>query len=265
MKWKFYTEYGTSQAAAIGEDGTIYVGTEYLYAIHPNGTLKWKFALNWDHWIGHSSPAISADGSIYFGTHIGTGGGGAIYAVNPNGTERWKKRIAYWLIDSSPSIAPDGTVYIGSYYDGSRGYLHAFGKLDPNAPSAPDIDGTKNGKVDVEYEYTFKSISPLGRDVYYYIEWGDGSIKDWFGPYGSGEEATASHTWSEQGTYTIKAKVKDVFDAESGWSTLEVSMPKNKPRINSWFFWFFERLIENFPLLEQILASYLYMGKILHL
>lgn len=63
-------------------------------------------------------------------------------------------------------------------------------------------------------------------DVYYYIEWGDNDIAEWIGPYNPGKEITLSHTWSEQGIYTIKAK--DIYDAEGIWTYLEVTMPRNR-------------------------------------
>jgi len=43
LKWKFGTGDWVRSSPAIGEDGTIYVGSNdgYLYAINPVGTLKW--------------------------------------------------------------------------------------------------------------------------------------------------------------------------------------------------------------------------------
>ncbi len=52
--------------------------------------------------------------------------------------------------------------------------------------------------------------------------------------------------------YEIHVKAKDEYDLESLWSgSLPISMPKNKA-INP-FILFLERLIERFPILEQIL------------
>lgn len=250
MKWKFFTEFGTSQAAAIGEDGTIYVGTEYLYAIYPNGTLKWKFDLGTNRWVGDSSPAISADGTIYFGTHIGEGAGGDIIAVNSDGTERWRKRLAYWWIDSSPSIAEDGTVYIGSYYDVSRGYLHAFGPVESNEPpEAPSISGEIKGKTGTEYKYTFAANDPDKNPLQLYIDWGDNTTTSWTREFASDEPVKYEHSWSEDGNYTIKAKVKDVLDEESNWSYLEITMPMNQHSTHPLLLW----LLDRFPLLKQLL------------
>jgi len=96
-----------------------------------------------------------------------------------------------------------------------------------NPPTAPSITGQTNGKAKIEYEYTFNAVDPDGQDVYYYIDWGDTNKEEWIGPYSSGENVNVKHTWSNQGTYTIKAKAKDTHGAESDWGTLSVTMPKN--------------------------------------
>jgi carboxypeptidase T len=96
-----------------------------------------------------------------------------------------------------------------------------------NPPETPSITGTTSGKVGETYTYTFVTTDPDGDNVYYYIDWGDNTNSDWLGPYASGLEKTANHTWSKQGTYTIKIKAKDIFNAESDWATLSVTMPLN--------------------------------------
>jgi hypothetical protein len=106
------------------------------------------------------------------------------------------------------------------------------------------------GHPDEEYDYTFSSVDPEDSDVYFYINWGDGTIEEWIGPYDSGEEVTLGHTWSEKGTYTITIKAKDLFGAISEEETLEISMPKSKSfKIILNLQW----LLERFPLLQMIL------------
>jgi outer membrane protein assembly factor BamB len=71
----------TFNSPAIGDDGTIYVGTEIaLYAINSDGTIKWKT----DYENVTSSPAIAKDGTIYFTTLYG-----GICAFNANKTMVW--------------------------------------------------------------------------------------------------------------------------------------------------------------------------------
>ena len=54
-----------------------------------------------------SSPAIGADGTIYFGTFDGR-----LWAVNPQGTRKWVFRAGR-EIKSSPAVGDDGTIYFG--------------------------------------------------------------------------------------------------------------------------------------------------------
>ena len=92
-------------------------------------------------------------------------------------------------------------------------------------PDAPDINGQISGKVGNEYDYTIITTDPEADDLYYLIDWGDGSIDEWIGPYASNELVIAHHSWSEEGTYLIKARAKDVHGAIGNWETLEISMP----------------------------------------
>ncbi|HDD60686.1 MAG TPA: hypothetical protein ENF69_07090, partial [Euryarchaeota archaeon] len=52
---------------ALDSAGHIYFGSDsgFLYALYPNGTLKWKFKTGDKIW---SSPAIGGDGTIYVGS-----------------------------------------------------------------------------------------------------------------------------------------------------------------------------------------------------
>ena len=58
-----------------------------------------------------------------------------------------------------------------------------------------------------------------------------------------------THKWIDRGAYTIRSKAKDVYNVESDWATLEVSMPKNK-------FLLIDSLLEGFPLLKHMLLFY---------
>jgi len=96
-------------------------------------------------------------------------------------------------------------------------YFDPVGVLsDP--PNAPEIDGQTSGKPGTSYDYTFTSMDPDGDQISYYVDWGDNTNTGWFGPFASGTPQNKSHTWSTQGTYTILAKTRDVYGAESNWS-----------------------------------------------
>ncbi len=236
LKWKCKVGSGTETNPSIGPDGTIYVGGDKLYAINPDGTIKWSFNLGKNQHIHQSSPAISSDGIIYVGTNIGETSGGDIIAINPDGTERWRQRIANEWVDSSPCIDQNGIVYIGSSSANETGYpygyLYVFGHGNI-PPDKPTINGPSNGRVGETYSYTFTAVDGNNDNLFYYIKWGDGSHTGWIGPYKSGETITLNHTWNHRGSFVIQAKTKDIYGLESDWSTLEVSMPKNKILLSS--------------------------------
>jgi len=95
---------------AVDSNGTIYVGSgNDLYAINPDGTLKWKYSTGGEFHAVHSSPTIGSDGTIYFGNEFND-----IYALNPDGTLRWSFK-ADGSVSTSPSIGEDGTIYITSH------------------------------------------------------------------------------------------------------------------------------------------------------
>jgi outer membrane protein assembly factor BamB len=146
--WNYPTG-GPTGSMSIDNDGSIYIGADGIYALNPNGTLKWKYIT---YLIVESAPAIDEKGIIYFGTTEGVpshfyalypngtlkwefpcgsvfcspvvaadgtiifadSDNSRIYALNPNGTEKWVFH-ANMVIYSSPAIGLDGTVFFGSH------------------------------------------------------------------------------------------------------------------------------------------------------
>jgi hypothetical protein len=121
----------------------------------------------------------------------------------------------------------------------------------PEKPAKPS--GSASGEAGTVYTYTSSATDPEQNQVYYLFDWGDGSDSGWIGPYNSGDDGSASHSWNEQGDYEIKVKAKDTNGIESEWSDpLPISMPKNKV-INTPFLRFLENHPHMFPLLRQFL------------
>lgn len=80
----------------------------------PAGTKLWEF------YTGQpiqSSPALGADGTVYFGADSGK-----LYAFDPQGNGKWEFSTGDALV-ASPAVAADGTVVIGSV----DGHLYAVG------------------------------------------------------------------------------------------------------------------------------------------
>ena len=87
-----------------------------------------------------------------------------------------------------------------------------------SAPYPPVINGSSEGDIEREIEFTFVTTDPGNSDVSYYIDWGDGTYEDWFGPSPSGYVVTRSHSWNLTGAFLIRAKAKNLLGSESGWS-----------------------------------------------
>ncbi len=123
-RWNYSTGGRVYSSPAIGEDGTIYVGSgdNHIYAMDPDGTERWSLNS-----LGsiRSSPVVGGDGTVYFGNDIGL-----FYGVNPNGTQRWSMS-AGGIILSSPAIGGDGSIYFGCFDNN----LYAIGGV-PSAPQS---------------------------------------------------------------------------------------------------------------------------------
>ena len=122
-------------------------------------------------------------------------------------------------------------------------------------PDAPSIDGPSSGKPNTEYDFTFVSTDPEGDAVMYNVDWGDGDI-EWTEFGDSGVEVILKHTWTSQGTFTIKAMAVDIHGASSNWTEFPITIPKNKPFNYNFNFleWLFERFPNAFPLLRHLLG-----------
>jgi len=71
-------------------------------------------------------------------------------------------------------------------------------------------------------------MDPDGDEIYYVIDWGDGSQHVRIGPKATGTEIQADHTWTVEGGYVIKAKATDTNGASSEWSMFNIMMPKSR-------------------------------------
>jgi hypothetical protein len=94
-----------------------------------------------------------------------------------------------------------------------------------NPPEKPVLTGSATGVVNQWYNLSVVTTDPDEDEVYYFIDWGDGQVDEWVGPYTSRVIVELSHKWDTKGTYTIRAKAKDKHEVESDWGTLTVTMP----------------------------------------
>jgi outer membrane protein assembly factor BamB len=121
LKWIYIFNNGLGvycadviSSPAIGNDGTIYVGSmdSRLYAVNPNGVEKWRQtvtgSINTSCSI-HSSPVIAPDGTLFIQDSFCLG------AISPQGILLWHTKCGESTAGSknSPSMADDGTLYLG--------------------------------------------------------------------------------------------------------------------------------------------------------
>jgi outer membrane protein assembly factor BamB len=96
---------------ALGSNNTVYVGSSSaFYAVTNAGPVvsnKWTFGAGLS--LDNSSPAVGADGTIYF---IG-GSSNALFAVNPDGTQKWA--VFKGGSGGTPAIGFDNTIYFQDY------------------------------------------------------------------------------------------------------------------------------------------------------
>jgi len=122
LNWQISVDKGLT-APAIGEDGSLYVGSGrgVLYAFNPDGTDKWQYKAADAIQL---APVISAvDGTIYMCS------GEILYALNPlNGTVYFK-HDAKLTITAAPIIDSKGILYIAANNNVIA--------LNSNAPFAP--------------------------------------------------------------------------------------------------------------------------------
>jgi len=98
-------------------------------------------------------------------------------------------------------------------------------------PDRPTVNGPTAGKPGKDYEYIAVTTDPEEDQIFYRFDWGDGTQSEWLGPYDSGQQVTASNSWSELGNYCVKARAKDVNDSVGFWSepyTVQIELPELK-------------------------------------
>ena len=162
-----------------------------------------------------------------------------------------------WTWDNRSAASKPSNIYVKPRYGGTPKFdeyptwdtcFKTYG-LENTAPSTPETAGQISGIAGIEYDYIITSEDPDGDPIFYKINWGDGDVVEWFGPFDSEDSQTVNHSWDTQGDYTIRVKAKDIYDAESNWGELRVTMPRSRA-INSLFLQF----LQQFPILRRLLG-----------
>ncbi|MCK5341932.1 MAG: hypothetical protein KAR20_00930, partial [Candidatus Heimdallarchaeota archaeon] len=147
-------------------------------------------------------------------------------------------RVVAWDVNDHRSSSPIWTFKTSTYTNSP-----------PEKPSRPS--GTSIGRPGVSYSYSTSTTDSNGEPIFYMVDWDDGSLSQWIGPYNSGQTAFFSHIWESRGSFAVKVKAKDIYGGESFWSDpLPVSMPKT---YSTHLISFLEKLLVYYPFLHQVL------------
>jgi hypothetical protein len=125
---------------------------------------------------------------------------------------------------------------------------------DNTPPNVPTITGPHHGKPDQNYLFNFQTDDGQEQNIWFYIDWGDNTTTGWLGPYVSGTTLHLTHTWTGKMNCTIKAKAKDIMDAESDWGTFYFTTPTVFAPFATILEWMFSHFPNAFPLLRHLLG-----------
>jgi len=202
-KWEFKTGRGVYASPAIGQDGTVYIISDKVYAINDEGATKWRFETRGSHLaIGADGTifvsswddilyalnsngdiiwefdeardveaiAIGSEGTIYFSTE--DYGNNSLFAINPDGTKKWVFEMSQYI--GPPVVGADGTIYFCS--------IKKLFALNPNSEKIWSVDiGQSYDSPVIDNDGTIYINSP---DHIYAVN-PDGTIK-WTARTGSG-------------------------------------------------------------------------------
>jgi outer membrane protein assembly factor BamB len=121
LMWQFKSETAAFSSIALGPDGTIYAGANNsLYALAPNGNLKWKKAL-----AGFLFIAAGGGGQMYIASSHGL-----IFGVSEGGAINWDPKMGLIGFNAPPAIGANGNVI----FVNSVGDIFSFHPQDSLAP-----------------------------------------------------------------------------------------------------------------------------------
>ncbi|KYK23053.1 hypothetical protein AYK21_06600 [Thermoplasmatales archaeon SG8-52-2] len=103
----------------------------------------------------------------------------------------------------------------------------SISKKENHPPDKPNIHGPKTGYLGVEYSFTINATDPDGDNITYIVDWCDGSVNE-YGPYYSGTEISANHTWHSEDMFTILVNARDIHYLEGGLNVWWIIIGKSK-------------------------------------
>jgi len=178
LKWSFDAGSHIMEPAVAAPDGTIYfVASDStgntLFALDPEGTLKWRYDLPHGEWVCANSLALGTDGTIYFGSgrtveiREPSGAVGShsepvgFHALSPEGQLRLTFP-ADGMVAGPVVVGHDGTIYFSTtrenYSEGDPGRFAYLYALNP--------DSSVRWRYGADGWITYFAVAP-GGEVYF--------------------------------------------------------------------------------------------------
>lgn len=126
--------------------------------------------------------------------------------------------------------------------------------IDNLPPDTPTISGPYWLLPNIQYNFKISTTEPDDEDVFFLIEWGDGEVWEWIGPYDGGDVVTLSYKYTTKGTYRINVTARDIygFESETQVKQVKVSFPRYRVMNNPFIFTIFEKLVERFSKIGKL-------------
>jgi len=154
-KWRFDAKASIAGDIAIDDAGFIYIAARSLYALSPEGTLQWKLPSTTG---AVSSVALGSDGTLYVSVDSN------LCAVTRKGVIKWKVPVLGRTPLLGPVVGPDGSIYVDGYKRGS-----AISRMDAFTP-----EGVL--RYQFEVKTIFRSSPAVDHDGTLYIVGGPSTL-----------------------------------------------------------------------------------------
>lgn len=150
LKWVL-PGVGGGRPITFGADGTLYTGASDVFAVNPDGTVKWQAVLPFAPGEILCGPGVGPDGNIYGVDNMIVSGNGA-FALNPDGQLLWTSFAPWSTVSSKASLSFGPDRFYAAYssdagagpsltvYDYSGDQLWSGFQLGLAIGSVPELD-----------------------------------------------------------------------------------------------------------------------------
>jgi len=171
-----------------------------------------------------------------------------VFATGQNVEQTWQESGTYW-------------VQLKTIYSDHEEISYTVADIEieeiPDQPATPA--GATSTRAGIPYTYTTTTTDPNNYDLTYLFEWGDGEYSV-VGPAGSGKTVSATHIWSEKGSFEVKVVAFDDMAYMSEWSeplTVSVTKAKSQQILNQPILQILQKFFESHPNLVPLLSELL--------